>query len=150
MYRKEFKVVLVFIRATFGKCKIFCKFNLKLYFCQHEAKCKVQPVVVTVYFKIYTKMNPEKLRTLRMQKGYSQSYVAMRLGISQQSYSKMERGVSAIPLSRLGAIAQILEVEWSQLILEENKEMTELTQRVTALESELATIKSMLDDAPFR
>lgn len=95
-------------------------------------------------------MNPEKLRTLRMQKGYSQSYVAMRLGISQQSYSKMERGVSAIPLSRLGAIAQILEVEWSQLILEENKEMTELTQRVTALESELATIKSMLDDAPFR
>ncbi len=92
-------------------------------------------------------MNPEKLRNLRIQKGYSQSYVAMRLGISQQSYSKMERGCSNIPLSRLEAIAKIMEVELSQLIPTENKKITELTERVTALESQLATIKSKIDAA---
>jgi len=49
------------------------------------------------------------IRKLREKKGFSQEFVAGKLGISQSTYSKLERDISNITLVRLYKIADILE-----------------------------------------
>lgn len=51
-----------------------------------------------------------KIRFVRTLKGYSQEYMAMRMGISQNAYSKLERGRIRIRPDRLKIIGSILEV----------------------------------------
>ena len=51
----------------------------------------------------------QKIRVVRLLKGYSQEYIAMRLGISQNAYSKLERGRIRIKPIRLKEIADILQ-----------------------------------------
>ena len=53
----------------------------------------------------------ENIRTQRGIKGYSQDYIAARLNISQNAYSKMELGYTQLSLLRLFQIAAILEIE---------------------------------------
>jgi transcriptional regulator with XRE-family HTH domain len=52
----------------------------------------------------------EKLRKIREMKGFSQEYIASALKITQNAYSKMERGETKISEQRLQDIAKILEV----------------------------------------
>lgn len=52
--------------------------------------------------------NVKKTRVFR---NYTQDYLAAKLGISQNAYSKIELGYSNITVSRLARIAEILEVE---------------------------------------
>ena len=58
----------------------------------------------------------ENIRQLRVKKGYSQEYMADCLGISQQSYSRIEKKASEYPLSRLSQIADLLEVSLFDII----------------------------------
>jgi transcriptional regulator with XRE-family HTH domain len=58
----------------------------------------------------------QKVCKLRELRGYSQHYMGLRLGISQTAYSKLERGTTAISPRRLAHLAQILEVEVSNLL----------------------------------
>ena len=51
-----------------------------------------------------------KIRVVRQLKGYSQEYMAMRLGVSQNAYSKMERGKIKVKNERLQTITGILEI----------------------------------------
>jgi len=51
------------------------------------------------------------IRRIREGKGYTQEYLAMKLGISQNAYSKIELGYTKITLERLFQIAKIIEVE---------------------------------------
>lgn len=48
-----------------------------------------------------------QLRKMRIQLGYSQEYVAMKLKISQSSYSQIENSKDSITLSRLNKLAEI-------------------------------------------
>ena len=50
----------------------------------------------------------QKIRVVRILKGFSQEYMAMRLGLSQNAYSKLERGKIRIKPIRLKTIADIL------------------------------------------
>jgi transcriptional regulator with XRE-family HTH domain len=51
-----------------------------------------------------------------MARNYSQDYLAYKLNISQNAYSKVELGYTKITLERLVVIAQVLEVPLNRLI----------------------------------
>lgn len=56
------------------------------------------------------------IRKIREYRNYTQDYLAAKLAISQNAYSKIELGYSRITLDRLFHIASILEVEVTQLL----------------------------------
>ncbi|HEY4327154.1 MAG TPA: helix-turn-helix transcriptional regulator [Mucilaginibacter sp.] len=56
------------------------------------------------------------IRNIRESKGYSQFYLATKLGISQNAYSKIELGYSSITVDRLLKIADILDTDIIDLL----------------------------------
>lgn len=56
------------------------------------------------------------IRSVRVQKNYSQEYMAACLGISQSYYARIENDQMDISLTRLVKIAQTLEVSISKLL----------------------------------
>ena len=52
----------------------------------------------------------ENIRLIRESQGYSQDYVAIKLEITQQAYSAIEKNPERATLSRLKEIAAILQV----------------------------------------
>jgi transcriptional regulator with XRE-family HTH domain len=60
------------------------------------------------------------IRRTREQLNYTQEYLAAKLKISQNAYSKIELGYTKITVERLFQIAAILEVEVHELIATEN------------------------------
>ena len=56
------------------------------------------------------------IKTIRNQKEYSQDYLAAKLHITQNAYSKMELGKTQLSISTLYKIADILEVDVRQLL----------------------------------
>ena len=56
------------------------------------------------------------IRKVREYRNYTQDYLAAKLEISQNAYSKIELGYSKITLDRLFHIAIILEVEVMELL----------------------------------
>jgi transcriptional regulator with XRE-family HTH domain len=56
------------------------------------------------------------IKEARTTKGYSQEYVATKLGMSQNAYSKLEMGKTSLKLKRLSQLADILEIELSLII----------------------------------
>ena len=56
------------------------------------------------------------IRNIREHKNYTQDYLAAKLGISQNAYSKIELGYSNITLNRLLEISEILEIDIATLI----------------------------------
>ena len=57
-----------------------------------------------------------RIRTIRGSKDYSQDYLAAKIGIGQNAYSKIELGYSALLLERLFIIAGVLEVDVNDLV----------------------------------
>jgi transcriptional regulator with XRE-family HTH domain len=57
-----------------------------------------------------------KIRSARLDKNYSQDYLAYKLKISQNAYSKIECGYTKASLERLNVIAEVLEVKLNSLI----------------------------------
>lgn len=78
----------------------------------------------------------DEIRRLRMAKSFSQDYMAEKLGITQQAYSKIENQISEASISRLQQICEILDVPLPNLLgledgeVDENsKESLTLTER---------------------
>lgn len=65
--------------------------------------------------KIIVKEIRERIKTVRIEKGYSQDYMADMLNISQNAYHKLEKGHTRIHLQKFIDIAKVLEVEVSDL-----------------------------------
>ncbi|HTD99333.1 MAG TPA: helix-turn-helix transcriptional regulator [Mucilaginibacter sp.] len=63
------------------------------------------------------------IRKIREHKNYTQEYLAAKLNISQNAYSKLELGYTKITLERLFHIAIILEVDPIDLINIENSKL---------------------------
>jgi transcriptional regulator with XRE-family HTH domain len=77
----------------------------------------------------------DEIRRLRISKSFSQDYMAEKLGITQQAYSKIENQVSEASLSRLQQIAQILDVPLPNLLGlnetgEDDDELTKTERKV--------------------
>jgi len=56
------------------------------------------------------------IRKLREKKGFSQEFIAEKLGINQSTYGKLERDMSNITLDRLYKIADVLEEDVTALL----------------------------------
>jgi transcriptional regulator with XRE-family HTH domain len=62
------------------------------------------------------------IRNKREELNYTQEYLAAKLNISQNAYSKIELGYTKITVERLFQIANILEAELGDLITIEKAE----------------------------
>lgn len=58
----------------------------------------------------------ERIRLLRLQRGYSQENMAYELGLSTTAYGDIERGKTDLTLSRLNQVAQVLHVSATDLL----------------------------------
>ena len=58
----------------------------------------------------------DNIRKIRESKNYSQEYMAGRLNISQNTYSKLELGYTALTVERIIHISHILEVNLMDLL----------------------------------
>jgi transcriptional regulator with XRE-family HTH domain len=56
------------------------------------------------------------IRKLREKKGFSQEFIADKLGINQSTYGKLERDMSSMTLDRLFKIADVLEEDVTTLL----------------------------------
>jgi transcriptional regulator with XRE-family HTH domain len=66
------------------------------------------------------------IRKIREHRNYTQDYLAAKLRISQNAYSKIELGYSSITLNRLIEIAEILEIELTDLISPDGEHLVQL------------------------
>jgi len=62
------------------------------------------------------KQIPANIRNARMQRNYSQEYLAMKLKMSQNGYSKIELGYTQLTLEKFLIIAQVLEIPVMDLL----------------------------------
>jgi transcriptional regulator with XRE-family HTH domain len=58
----------------------------------------------------------ELIKHRRSKLGYSQQYMAGKLGISQNMYSKFELNYSKITIGRFIAICEVLEIDLHQIL----------------------------------
>jgi len=58
----------------------------------------------------FTNSLSKNLRDIRQRLGFSQEYLATKLGLSQQAYSKIENDPTTASLKRLMQIAEIFEI----------------------------------------
>lgn len=63
-------------------------------------------------------MTGQKLRLLREFRNYSQEYIAEKLGITQNAYSRIENNQTKITAERLGKLAAILNISPMELLSE--------------------------------
>jgi len=66
--------------------------------------------------ELKTRVVSSNIRKVREYKNYTQEYLAAKLGISQNAYSKIELNYSKLTLDRLFRIADILEIDIVQLL----------------------------------
>ena len=59
-----------------------------------------------------TEQLPQLLKALRKNAGLTQADVALRLGVTQQTVSALERNAEAVSAERLMRLLNILGVEW--------------------------------------
>ncbi len=69
----------------------------------------------------------DKIRTIRREKGLTQEELAEKLEMSVNGYGDIERGLSDIKLSRLEQIAELLDVELSELFEDGSKNSLNFT-----------------------
>ena len=84
------------------------------------------------------------LRHIRESKGFSQKYVAKRLGKSQPSVSKIENGYTHLSNQIIDEISKILEVPKEKLFDEENEQMLSTNSSVSNLLDELTENRKLL------
>jgi transcriptional regulator with XRE-family HTH domain len=66
------------------------------------------------------------IRKVREYRGYPQEYLAVKLGISQNAYSKIELSYTRLTLERLLEISAILEIDTVALINNTNGDLVQL------------------------
>ncbi|HDR6268871.1 MULTISPECIES: helix-turn-helix domain-containing protein [Bacillus cereus group] len=65
-----------------------------------------------------TKLNIEKVKTLREQHGYSQNFVAKHIGYTHKgAYSLLESGNRQPSISKLGLLAKLYEIKVDELLI---------------------------------
>ncbi|MCF8244225.1 MAG: helix-turn-helix domain-containing protein [Saprospiraceae bacterium] len=88
----------------------------------------------------------EKIRKIRIEKGYSQEYLARCLDISQNGYSKLERGDTQITCGRLEKIAEAMNASVQEIFQLGVASGPDVQKRINDLENEVKLLKSILTD----
>lgn len=81
----------------------------------------------------------QHIKELRLQKNYSQSYVADELEVSQKTYSNMENGKSILNIVQLRKLASIYNIEIDVIIKKIYETDAEI---IYAIKEEYPNIKS--------
>lgn len=89
----------------------------------------------------------ENLKTLRIEKGMSQQFLADQLHVTRQTISKWERGLSVPDADMLIALSEMFEVSVSTLLNrsvneEDTSESTLLAEKLEQLNLQLAPAES--------
>jgi transcriptional regulator with XRE-family HTH domain len=86
-----------------------------------------------------------RIRQTRLLKGYSQEYMAYRLNISQQSYSRMESGRQDLKIMQLETIAGVLEIPLTDLLSDYSRQYIPVnSENVMPLLNELESVLKRL------
>ncbi len=88
------------------------------------------------------------IRDLRIQRGYSQDYMAEKLGMNQANYGKLEKGVISLTIERLQQIAEAFGLHASDLLGESKKaaeRMQEMQKQIDTLEEQLLDKRRVID-----
>ena len=88
-------------------------------FCKNAKKLRFLRIESILYVCI-VKAN-EKLRVMRVMKGYSQEVVANQLGLDAGTYSRMERGVTELKFELVGRILEVLKISWDEFLKYEDQ-----------------------------
>jgi transcriptional regulator with XRE-family HTH domain len=64
---------------------------------------------------------PNNIRNARLMRNYSQDYLAMKLKMSQNGYSKIELGYTQLSLRKFLIIAEALEVDILDLLSDDDR-----------------------------
>ncbi|RYZ95563.1 MAG: XRE family transcriptional regulator [Sphingobacteriaceae bacterium] len=70
-----------------------------------------------------TKNVARNIRKIREYRDYTQDYLAAKLKISQNAYSKIELGYSKLTIERLFQVAEILDIQATQLLTLDHVEL---------------------------
>ena len=82
-----------------------------------------------------TKNVAGNIRKIREYRDYTQDYLAAKLKISQNAYSKIELGYSKLTIERLFQISAILDVEVTQLLTLDHVELIKSISSENQLET---------------
>jgi len=85
-----------------------------------------------------TKNVAGNIRKIREYRDYTQDYLAAKLKISQNAYSKIELGYSKLTIERLFQIASILDIEVTHLLTLDHRE---LIKNISSEKEETASAK---------
>jgi transcriptional regulator with XRE-family HTH domain len=66
-----------------------------------------------------------KIKLFRNKLGYTQEEMAEKIGISFQSYSKIERNITDVNISRLIQIAEVLKIPIKELFVSSKPDLLE-------------------------
>ncbi|RZL20095.1 MAG: XRE family transcriptional regulator [Pedobacter sp.] len=69
------------------------------------------------------------IRKLREFRNYTQDYLAAKLNISQNAYSKIELGYSRLTLERLFQIAHVLELDVAHIVSYDHDELIRMISK---------------------
>lgn len=81
-----------------------------------EEEVNINYICKTLIPIVMTPTSGEIIRAARQARGYSQEYVALKLGVTQQTYSNLEKRPDGATLGRLRELAKILDVDLMALI----------------------------------
>jgi transcriptional regulator with XRE-family HTH domain len=87
-----------------------------------------------------TKQIVSNIRKIREFRNYTQDYLAAKLQISQNAYSKIELGYSSVTINRLIEITEILEIELADLICPDGGEINMLKLSNKVLKQSTGTL----------
>lgn len=77
-------------------------------------------------------MNPgNRIKTIRLQRNFTQKYIAQALGMTHANYGKFENGKIGMSRSRLDHIAALLEVEVMQILCPDETDKSEICSACT-------------------
>lgn len=92
-----------------------------------------------------------KIRSIRTIKDLNQEYMALKMGISQNAYSKIERGETSIDDHKLSSISLILGVSKEEILnyTEENyiraRSLLNIEETLKILSKDICDIKQKLN-----
>ena len=84
-----------------------------------------------------TKNVARNIRKIREYRDYTQDYLAAKLKISQNAYSKIELGYSKLTIERLFQVAEILDIQVTQLLTLDH---IELIKSISSEEKKTSTV----------
>ena len=83
----------------------------------------------------------KNIKRYRILKGYSQEQLSEKLGISQQTLSKIERGLNFLTSETLEKIPEILNIQTYELFIGENDNYTQ-SEILVDIEKHLKYVKN--------